>query len=114
MKVSGFTFIRNAIKYDYPIVEAIKSILPICDEFIIAIGNSEDETLQLIKNINSPKIKIIETVWDDSLRHGGQVLAIETNKAEIVVAGAREKLAVYLKRFAPGILRRMVENAKTT
>lgn len=81
MKVAGFTIIRNTIKFDYPVVEAITSILPICDEFIVAVGNSEDETLQLIKNINSPKIKIIETVWDDSLRQGGQVLAIETNKA---------------------------------
>ncbi len=81
MKVAGFTIIRNAIKFDYPVVEAITSILPICDEFIVAVGNSEDETLQLIKNINSPKIKIIETVWDDNLRQGGQVLANETNKA---------------------------------
>ncbi len=81
MKVAGFTIIRNAIKFDYPVVEAITSILPICDEFIVAVGNSEDETLQLIKNINSPKIKIIETVWNDHLREGGQVLAIETNKA---------------------------------
>lgn len=81
MKVAGFTIIRNAIKFDYPVVEAITSILPICDEFIVAVGNSEDETLQLIKNINSPKLKIIETVWDDTLREGGKVLAIETNKA---------------------------------
>lgn len=81
MKVSGFSFIRNAVKFDYPIVEAINSILTICDEFIIAVGNSEDETLALIKSINSPKIKIIETVWDDRLRKGGRVLALETNKA---------------------------------
>lgn len=81
MKVAGFTIIRNAIKFDYPVIEAITSILTICDEFIVAVGNSEDDTLQLIKSINSPKIKIIETVWDDSLRQGGQVLAIETNKA---------------------------------
>jgi hypothetical protein len=81
MKVAGFTIIRNAIKFDYPVVEAITSILPICDEFIVAVGNSEDETLQLIKSINSPKIKIIETVWNDHLREGGQVLAMETNKA---------------------------------
>ncbi len=81
MKVTGFTIIRNAIKFDYPVVEAITSILPICDEFIVAVGNSEDDTLNLIKNINSHKIKIIETVWDDTLRQGGQVLAIETNKA---------------------------------
>ena len=81
MKVTGFTFIRNAIKFDYPIVEAITSILPVCDEFIVAVGNSEDETRHLIEQIDSPKIRIIDTIWDDSLREGGQVLAVETNKA---------------------------------
>ena len=81
MKIAGFTFVRNAIKYDYPIVEAITSILPLCDEVVVAVGDSEDQTLALIRSIDSPKIRIIETVWDDSLREGGQVLAIETNKA---------------------------------
>ncbi|NDK56580.1 glycosyltransferase family protein [Pontibacter fetidus] len=81
MKVSGFTFVRNAIKYDYPVVEAITSILPICDEVVVAVGNSEDDTLGLIQRINSPKIRIIQTVWDDTLRQGGRVLAEETNKA---------------------------------
>lgn len=81
MKVSGFTIVRNAIQYDYPVVEAICSILPLCDEFIVAVGKSDDKTLDLIKNIGSPKIKIIETVWDNSKRDGGEVLAIETNKA---------------------------------
>jgi len=86
MKVSGFTFVRNAIKYDYPIVEAITSILPICDEIIVAVGNSDDDTLALIQSISSEKIKIIETVWDDSLREGGKVLAIETDKAFAAIA----------------------------
>ena len=81
MKVSGFTIVRNAIKYDYPIVEAILSILPIVDEFIVSVGNSDDQTLNLIKSIPSEKIKIIESVWNDELREGGKVLAIETNKA---------------------------------
>ena len=81
MKVTGFTFIRNAIKLDYPIVEAIKSILPICSDFVVAVGNSEDITLQLIKSIDPNKIRIIETIWDDTLRENGAVLALETNKA---------------------------------
>ncbi len=81
MKVSGFTFIRNAILYDYPILEAINSILPLCDEVVVAVGKSDDETLALIQNISSPKIRIIETKWDLSLREGGRVLAEETNKA---------------------------------
>jgi hypothetical protein len=82
MKVAGFSFIKNAVKFDYPIIEAITSILPICDEFVIAVGKSEDGTLELIQSISSPKIKIIETVWDENLREGGQVLADETNKAK--------------------------------
>lgn len=81
MKVSGFTIVRNALKYDYPVVESITSILPVCDEFIVCVGNSEDETLQLIESINSPKIKIVHSVWDDLLREGGRVLAVETDKA---------------------------------
>jgi hypothetical protein len=85
MKLTGFTIVRNAVKYDYPIVESIRSILPIVDEYVVAVGNSEDETMALIRSINSPKIKIIETVWDDSLREGGRVLAEETNKAFDVI-----------------------------
>lgn len=81
MKVTGFTFIRNAIKYDYPIVEAITSILPVCDDFVVAVGNSDDNTRELIENIDAKKIKIIDTVWDDSKRENGAVLALETNKA---------------------------------
>lgn len=86
MKVSGFTIVRNAIKYDYPIVEAITSILPLCDEFVVAVGNSEDDTLNLIKGIDSGKIKIIETIWDDTLREGGRTFAAETDKAFQAVA----------------------------
>jgi hypothetical protein len=83
MKVTGFTFIRNAIKFDYPVVEAIKSILPVCDDFVVSVGNSEDNTLELIKNIDRQKIITIETVWDDSpeLKSGGRIYARETDKA---------------------------------
>lgn len=81
MKVAGFTFIRNAVKNDYPVAEAISSILPVCDEFVVALGNCDDDTESLIRNINSPKIRIIHTVWDDSLRDGGTVFALETDKA---------------------------------
>jgi hypothetical protein len=81
LKVAGFTIIRNAIKYDYPIVEAIRSILPLCDEVVVSIGNSEDETETLIRSIDSAKVRVVYSTWDDTLRSGGQVLAEETNKA---------------------------------
>lgn len=81
MKIAGFTIIRNAVINDYPIVEAIQSILPVVDEMIVSVGDSEDETETLIRNINSPKIKIVHSVWDPALRKGGTILAVETDKA---------------------------------
>ena len=81
MFVSGFTFVRNAVKFDYPVKESILSLLPLVDELIVCLGNSDDTTADLIQSINSPKIKIVSSVWDDSLREGGRVLAVETDKA---------------------------------
>lgn len=81
MSTCGFTFIRNALRYDYPVVEAISSVLPLCDEFVVAVGRSDDDTLDLVRSIGDPRLKIIETVWDDALRSGGRVLAAETQKA---------------------------------
>lgn len=81
MKISGFTIIRNAVMNDYPIVEAIRSILPVVDEIIVLVGDSSDDTLGLMQSINDPKIRIHRSVWDSGLRSGGSVLAVETNKA---------------------------------
>ena len=81
MKIAGFTIIKNAVVNDYPIVEAIKSILPIVDEMIVLIGDSTDETVALIESIGNPKVKIHHSTWDKNLRKGGAVLAMETDKA---------------------------------
>lgn len=81
MKVSGFTFVRNAIKYDYPVKEAIMSVLPLCDTFVVAVGDSQDATRELIQSIPSEKIRIVDTVWDETLKKSGRVLAVETDKA---------------------------------
>ena len=81
MKISGFTIIKNAVLNDYPIVEAIRSILPIVDEMIVLIGDCTDTTVELIESIQSDKIKIHHSIWDKSVRIGGQILAIETDKA---------------------------------
>ncbi|MFM2139547.1 MAG: hypothetical protein RJA57_1854 [Bacteroidota bacterium] len=81
MKIGGFTFVRNAVRFDYPVVASIRSILPIVDVMVVAVGNSDDDTLQRIRSIGSPKLRIIETVWDETLKEGGRVLATETDKA---------------------------------
>ena len=81
MKITGVTIIRNAVKNDYPVVEAINSILPMVDEMIVSIDRGEDTTEQLIRNIASDKIHIVYSDWDMSLRKGGKVYALETDKA---------------------------------
>lgn len=86
MKVSGFSFIRNGIIFDYPFVEAITSVLPLCNEFIVVVGNSDDNTEETVATIDPVKIRIINSIWDDSLRKGGQVLALETDKAFNAIA----------------------------
>jgi glycosyltransferase involved in cell wall biosynthesis len=95
LKVSGFTFIRNAVLLDYPIVAAIQSILPLCDEIVVAVGNSTDDTLGLIQNID-PKVRIIQTTWDDTLRENGRVLAVETDKALSAIDPAAD-WAIYIQ-----------------
>ncbi|MFB0526146.1 MAG: glycosyltransferase [bacterium] len=81
MKVSGFTFVKDAMKFSFPIVESIKSILPICDEFIVNVGKSDDETLDLVRSIKNGKIEIIESEWDPRFKYKGRILAQQTNIA---------------------------------
>lgn len=87
MKICGFTFVRNGVLYDYPFLESIRSLLPLCDELIVAVGKSEDNTLEQIESIRSPKIRIIKTIWDDGLRESGSILSQQTNIALDQVSG---------------------------
>jgi hypothetical protein len=73
MKVSAFTFIKNGQILGYPFIQSIQSILPIVDEFIINVGESEDSTLALINSINDQKIRVIESKWNDSMQDRGYV-----------------------------------------
>lgn len=81
MRLSGFSVARNAVDLDYPIVESIRSVLPLVDEFVIALGDSYDNTVDVVRSIGSPKLVIIERVWDQSLFDHGAILAHETNAA---------------------------------
>ena len=96
MFVSGFSFVRNAVKLDYPVVEAMLSILPLVDEFVMVVGNSDDATLELINSIGDSKIRIVHSIWDDSLRQGGRVLAEETNKA-LAAINPKADWAIYIQ-----------------
>ncbi|HEX6106157.1 MAG TPA: hypothetical protein VFZ26_11275 [Gemmatimonadales bacterium] len=90
--ISGFTIVRNAIKLDFPVEASIRSILPICDEVVVNVGRSEDETLELVRSIRDPRIRILETEWDMSRRN--TVLGHETLRA---MRACRHPWGVYIQ-----------------
>ena len=90
--ISGFTFVRNAVKLDFPVVGSIRSLLPVCDEVVVAVGRSDDDTLGLIRSIDDPKLRIIETEWD--LSRGRAVLADQT---DIALRACRHPWGIYLQ-----------------
>jgi len=87
MKISGFSYVRNGFDYGVPFLEAYQSILPICDEFIVTVGEGNDGTREAIQKLNDPKIRIIDTVWDMSLRANGKIFAQQTNMALDAITG---------------------------
>ncbi len=69
MKVSGFTFLRNGEWFGYPFIQSIRSALPIVDEFVIALGPCQDRTREMLEEMNEPKLRIISTHWNQSIRN---------------------------------------------
>jgi len=90
--ISGFTLVRNALRLDFPVVASIQSILPLCDELVVNVGASEDDTLDLIRAIDDPRIRIIESEW--TFGRGHQVLAEETQRA---LDACRHPWGVYIQ-----------------
>jgi len=90
--ISGFTIVRNAVRLDYPIVPAIRSILDICDEVVVNVGKSDDDTRDLVSAIDDPRLRILDTVWDVS-QHS-RMLAIETQRA---LDACRGRWGVYIQ-----------------
>ena len=83
MTISGFTMVRNADKYYFPIKEAIESVLPIVDEFVVALGNNDegDKTRELIESIGSDKVKIIDRIWSEKEFVDGTPVNRETTES---------------------------------
>jgi glycosyltransferase involved in cell wall biosynthesis len=93
VKISGFSFVRNALIYDFPLEESLRSLLPLCDEVVVAVGRSDDDTLGVVRGLDE-SIRVIETVWDDALRQGGRVYAQQT---DIALAGCTGDWCIYLQ-----------------
>ena len=84
--LSGFTLVRNAVKLDFPIVPAIRSVLEVCDEVVVNVGKSEDDTRDLVASVDDPRVRILDTVWDFTKKN--VMLSIETQRAMDACAGA--------------------------
>lgn len=94
MNLSGFTVIRNAQIMGYPLLESIRSALPLVDEFVVAVGQSEDGTRQMVESLRDPRIRIVDTFWDPTVQKGGQILSLKTNEA---LALCRHDWCLYLQ-----------------
>lgn len=94
MKISGYSIARNALLYGYPLEQSLRSLLPLVDELVVAVGRSQDKTEQLVRDVGGRKLKLIRTVWDERLREGGRILSQQSNVALRACTG---DWAVYLQ-----------------
>ncbi|HET9595523.1 MAG TPA: hypothetical protein VFP65_08075 [Anaeromyxobacteraceae bacterium] len=81
MRISGFSFVRDAVRLRYPVLPALRSILPLVDELVVAVGASSDGTLDLVRSLGDPRLVVVETRWDEALLERGRVLAEQTDLA---------------------------------
>jgi hypothetical protein len=81
VRVSGFTFVRDAVRLRYPIVPSIRSLLPLVDELVVNVGVSGDGTLDLVRAVGDPRLVVLESRWDEGLLERGRVLAQQTDLA---------------------------------
>jgi glycosyltransferase involved in cell wall biosynthesis len=85
--ISGFTFIRNGVELGFPFEASIRSLLPLVDEFVVVVGQSNDDTLARIHAIGSPKIRVIETIWNERMADRGFVYAQQKMIAQFACTG---------------------------
>ena len=85
--ISGFTFIRNGVELGFPFEASIRSLLPLVDEFVVVVGKSNDDTLDRIHAIESPKIRVIETIWNERMADRGFVYAQQKMIAQFACTG---------------------------
>lgn len=93
-RISGFTFVRDAVRLRYPVVPSVRSLLPLVDELVVNVGVSQDGTLELVRAIDDPRLVIFETRWDESQLERGRVLAHQT---DLALARCRGDVCLYLQ-----------------
>ncbi len=92
MRVAGISLVADAVRLEFPVLEALRSILPLCDELVVNLGPSDDGTEALVRSLADPRLRLIRGEWNRSL--GGAMLAVETQRA---LEAARGDWALYIQ-----------------
>ncbi len=93
-RISGFSIVRGARELDYPVVESLRSLLPLVEEIIAVTHRGDAATREVLGQLGDTRLVILETDWDDGPRGGGRTLARQTNFA---LARCRHPWALYLQ-----------------
>ncbi len=115
MKISGFTYLRNAVKMGYPFIPSILSLLPAVDELVVVVGDSDDGTREAIEALKNKKIRIIDSVWNMELREGGKIFAQQSNLGLAEISGdwaVHLQVDEILHESAAEQLRKYIEKAE--
>lgn len=92
MRVTGFSLVANAERLEFPVREALRSVLPLVDELVVNVGPSADDTRGLLASLADPRVRVIGGAWDRG--QGSAVLAVETQRALDAATG---DWAIYLQ-----------------
>jgi len=79
MTISAYTYVRNGLAMGYPFIQSILSVIDIVDDFVVVLGDSTDGSREAIDALKSPKIRVLDTVWDMQLKTGGKLFAQQSN-----------------------------------
>ena len=71
----------------FPFEASIRSLLPLVDKFVVAVGKGADDTLARVKAIGDPKIRIIETIWNERMADRGFVYSQQKMIAQCSCTG---------------------------
>ena len=93
-RVSGFSIVRGARELDYPVLESLRSLLPLVEEVVVVAHRGDGETLGMLGSLGDRRLRVVAIDWDEGPRGGGRTLAWLTN---IALARCRHPWALYLQ-----------------
>lgn len=92
--LSGFTLVKNATVREYPVEAVLRTLARACDEVVVNVGASEDDTLERIRSVDAPELRLLRREWPDEFGSHLKELSSESNRA---LDACRHDWALYLQ-----------------